>query len=242
MASVTEAGEVSTVSTVETLTLDCRELSNREINSALGSLPAGSVAHIVEPWGRHNLAVGLTNRIDVRIDGDAGYFIGGLGDGPDVTVDGFVGWSVAENLMSGTVRVRGNASECAGASAHGGLIIVEGDASSRAGISLKGGTIVVGGDVGHMSGFMAQAGTILIGGDAGHALGDSLYETVVYVAGKIASLGSDARVEDLTEDDIAAVERLVKTAGFDHVDPQNVTRVASAKQLYNFDALKGQSY
>ena len=29
---------------------------------------------------------------------------------------------------------------------------------------------------------------------------------------------------------------------FDHVDPQNVSRVASAKQLYNFDALKGQSY
>ena len=44
--------------------------------------------------GRHNLAVGLTSRITVQIDGNAGYFIGGLGDGPDVVVDGFVGWSV----------------------------------------------------------------------------------------------------------------------------------------------------
>ena len=226
----------------EETVLDCNALSTREINKALAELPDGSVVHVVEPWGRHNLAVGLTNRIDIRIDGDAGYFIGGLGDGPDVTVDGFVGWSVAENLMSGTVRVRGNASECAGASAHGGLIVIEGDASSRAGISLKGGTIVVGGDVGHMSGFMAQAGTILVGGDAGHALGDSLYETVIYVAGKIASLGADARVEELTESDVHVVEELVKAAGFDHVDPQNVTRVASAKSLYNFDALKGQSY
>lgn len=224
------------------VTLDCRELTTTEINRVLRELPDGSVAHVVEPWGRHNLAVGLTNRVDIRIEGDAGYFIGGLGEGPDVTVDGFVGWSVAENLMSGTVRVRGNASECAGASAHGGLLVIEGDASSRAGISLKGGTVVVGGDVGHMSGFMAQAGTILVGGDAGHALGDSLYETVIYVAGSIASLGSDARVEDLTEEDVAAVGRLVKTAGFDHVDPQNVTRVASAKHLYNFDALKGQHY
>jgi len=29
---------------------------------------------------------------------------------------------------------------------------------------------------------------MLIGGDAGHALGDSLYEAVIYVAGKVASL------------------------------------------------------
>lgn len=230
------------VSVSEAVMLDCSELSTREINRTLASLPDGAVARIVEPWGRHNLAVGLTNRIDIRIEGGAGYFISGLGDGPDVTVDGFVGWSVAENLMSGTVRVRGNASECAGASSHGGTLIVEGDASSRLGISLKGGTLVVAGDAGHMSGFMAQAGTMLIGGDAGHALGDSLYETVIYVGGKIASLGSDARVEELTEADVATVENLVKNAGFDHIDPQNVTRVASAKQLYNFDALKGQSY
>lgn len=230
------------MSTLTEIVLDCGESTTREINATLRSLPSGTRVRILEPWGRHNLAVGLTNRLDIRIEGDAGYFIGGLGDGPDVTVDGFVGWSVAENLMSGTVRVRGNASECAGASAHGGLLVIAGDASSRAGISLKGGTIVVGGDVGHMSGFMAQAGTILVGGNAGHALGDSLYETVIYVAGDIASLGSDARIEDLTDEDVRVVSDLVKTAGFDHVDPENVTRVASAKQLYNFDALKGQHY
>ncbi|WP_214366828.1 glutamate synthase [Pseudonocardia sp. H11422] len=227
---------------MEPVTLNCAELTTREINATLAALPDSARARILEPWGRHNLAVGLTNRIMVEIEGNAGYFIGGLCDGPDVVVDGFVGWSAGENLMSGTVRVRGNASECAGASAHGGTVIVEGDASSRAGISLKGGTVLVGGDVGHMSGFMAQAGVILVGGDAGHALGDSLYETVIYVAGSIASLGSDARVEDLTDDDVLTVKRLADQAGFDHIDPENVTRVASARRLYNFDALKDQRY
>ncbi|MPY78839.1 MAG: glutamate synthase [Actinophytocola sp.] len=222
--------------------LSCAELTTREINAALTELPAGAEARIEQPWGRHNLAVGLANRITVEIDGNAGYFIGGLCDGPDITVNGFVGWSVAENLMSGTVRVRGNASECAGASAHGGTLVIHGDASSRAGISLKGGTVLIGGDAGHMSGFMAQAGVMLIGGDAGHALGDSLYETVIYVAGSIASLGSDARVEELTDDDVLTVKQLIDTAGFDHIDPENVTRVASARQLYNFDALKDQRY
>jgi glutamate synthase domain-containing protein 3 len=224
------------------VTLSCAELSTRELNAALAAMPDGEQARIVEPRGRHNLAVGLTNRIRVSIEGNAGYFIGGLCDGPDVVVDGFVGWSVAENLMSGTVRVRGNASECAGATAHGGTLVIEGDASSRAGISLKGGTVLVAGDVGHMSGFMAQAGVILVGGDAHESLGDSLYEAVVYVGGAIASLGSDARVEDLSSDDVTRVRALVRTAGFDHVDPENVTRVASARELYHFDAAKAHQY
>ncbi|HUZ38476.1 MAG TPA: hypothetical protein VMV17_19295 [Streptosporangiaceae bacterium] len=227
---------------MEPVILSCAELSTREINTALAALPDGSWARVTEPDGRHNLAVGLVNRITIDIAGNAGYFIGALGTGPDIVVDGFVGWSVGENLMGGTVRIKGNASECAGASTHGGTIIIEGNASSRAGISLKGGTILVAGDVGHMSGFMAQAGTMLVGGDAGHALGDSLYEAVIYVAGKVASLGSDARIEELTDEDVRAVKDLAKLGGFDHIEPENVTRIASARELYNFDALKDQKY
>ena len=89
---------------------------------------------------------------------------------------------------------------------------------------------------------MAQAGVLLIGGDAGEALGDSLYEAVIYVAGSVKSLGSDARYEDLTADDVAMVSALCECAGFDHIVAGNVKRIASAKQLYNFDALKAQKY
>jgi methylamine---glutamate N-methyltransferase subunit B len=224
------------------VSLSCAELSTREINRALRELPDGTQATITEPRGTHNLAVGLTNRIEVTILGNAGYYIAGLCDGPYVTVEGSLGWGVAENLMSGTVRVTGNVSECAAASAHGGQVFIAGDASSRAGISLKGGTLVVAGDVGHMSGFMAQAGTILIGGDAGEALGDSLYEAVIYVGGRIRSFGADARVEELTEADVVRVKELMQASGFTGIDAQNVTRVASARQLYTFDALKNQRY
>jgi methylamine---glutamate N-methyltransferase subunit B len=222
--------------------LSCAELSVREINAALRGLPDGTAVHITEPRGRHNLAVGLSARLDITICGNAGYFIGGLSDGPDIVVDGFVGWSAGENLISGTVRVHGNASESTGASARGGMIVVEGDASSRTGISLKGAAIAVAGDVGHMSGFMAQAGTILIGGDAAASLGDSLYEAVIYVGGKIRSLGSDARAEDLTAADVKRVRELAAAAGFTHIRPEDVTKVASARSLYRFDALKDQRY
>jgi glutamate synthase domain-containing protein 3 len=227
---------------VDTVSLSCAELSTRDINTVLRALPDGQAVVITEPRGRHNLAVGLTNAIDIVIDGNAGYYTGGLSDGPDVTVNGFVGWGVGENLMRGTVRVLGSASQSVGSSAHGGLIMVEGDASLRAGISLKGGTIAIAGDAGPMCAFMAQAGTILIGGDAGAALGDSLYEAVIYVAGAIASLGADARIEELDDDDVLAVKRLVERTGFDHIDPGDVKRVASARTLYHFDSANFEAY
>jgi methylamine---glutamate N-methyltransferase subunit B len=230
------------VAGVTAVELSCAELSVREINAALRELPDGSVVRICEPRGRHNIAVGLTGRLDITIAGNAGYFVAGLCDGPDVSVEGFVGWSVAENLQSGTVRVHGNASECAGASARGGLIVIEGDASSRAGISLKGGTIAIAGNAGHMSGFMAQAGTILIGGDAAESLGDSLYEAIIYVGGKVRSLGADARVSELDAEDIRLVGELIRSAGFRHISAEDVTKISSAKQLYQFDALKDQKY
>jgi methylamine---glutamate N-methyltransferase subunit B len=222
---------------VDLLSCDC--LSVREVNAALRSLPPGSSARVLQPRGRHNLAVGLADPVSVTIEGNAGYFIGGLcgtsgGEGPDIVVDGFVGWSVGENLMGGSVRVRGSASQSAGSSARGGTIAIEGDASLRAGISLKGGTVAIAGDAGAMTGFMAQAGTILIGGDAGHGLGDSLYEAVIYVGGSIASLGADAREEELTDDDVLAVKGLVARTGFDHIDPDRVRRVGSARGLYHF--------
>jgi methylamine---glutamate N-methyltransferase subunit B len=224
------------------VTLDAADLTTREINARLREMPDGARAVITQPRGRHNLAVGLTNRIGITIDGNAGYYIGGLGDGPEITVNGFTGWGVGENLMSGVIRVNGSVSQSAAASAHGGLVIVEGDASLRAGISLKGGTIAIAGDAGNLAGFMAQAGIILIGGDAGEALGDSLYETVIYVAGRIASLGADARRTDLTEDDVTAVKALCAQAGFGHISPQDVTKVTSARQLYHFSSAHASAY
>jgi methylamine---glutamate N-methyltransferase subunit B len=227
--------------------LSCDILSTREVNAALRAAPPGAALRVTEPAGRHNLAVGLAQAVSVTVEGNAGYFLGGLGGrrdgtGPDIVAEGFVGWSVGENLMGGTIRVKGSASQSAGSSARGGLIAVEGNASLRAGISMKGATLAIAGDAGAMSGFMAQAGTILIGGDAGAGLGDSLYEATIYVGGRIASLGVDAQVEELTDDDVLAVKRLVELTGFDHIDPNRVTKVGSARTLYHFSTHNHGSY
>ena len=143
--------------------------------------------------------------------------------------------------MSGVGRVKGFASTSAGASARGGVLVIEGDAALRCGISLKGADIVVGGSVGSFSAFMAQAGRMVICGDAGDALGDSLYEAVIYVRGEVKSLGADARFEPLEPSDLAAIAELLAVAGFEH-SPSEFKRIASARQLYHWNAEAQQEY
>ena len=164
------------------LALDPRLRAPRDqgVNQELRALPLEPRPGSFTP-GRHNLAVGLPSPVSVTVDGNAGYFLGGLcgerdGTGPDIVVDGFVGWSVGENLMGGSIRVTGSASQSAGVEHAGRPIVIEGDASCAPGSPSRARTVAIAGNAGAMSGFMAQAGTILIGGDAGHGLGDSLYE------------------------------------------------------------------
>jgi glutamate synthase domain-containing protein 3 len=156
-------------------------------------------------------------------------------------VRGTAGPGVAENMMSGRVEVSGFASGGAGASAHGGLLVIRADAGLRCGISLKGADIVVGGDVGSFSAFMAQAGRMVVCGDAGDGLGDSLYEAVIYVRGKIRSLGADARVEPMTDQDHVVVRELLAAAGISHPSG-DFKRIASARALYHWNADANQTY
>ena len=102
-----------------TVQIDLAINSVRELNQFLHrEAPAQQVRHIeiLNPGGRHNLAVGLDLEATIDIRGHAGYFIAGMNKRASVTVHGNVGWSVAENIMSGIVRVKGNASQCAAAS------------------------------------------------------------------------------------------------------------------------------
>jgi glutamate synthase domain-containing protein 3 len=177
----------------------------------------------------------------VEILGHAGYYAASMNKLANVTIVGNAGTGVAENMMSGRVHIKGFASVSAGASAHGGLLIIDGDASLRCGISLKGADIVVGGSVGSFCAFMAQAGRIVVCGNAGEALGDSLYEAVIYVRGSIKSLGADAQLEPMSEADYQVVAELLDKAGFSY-EPKEFKRVASAKQLYHWNADANQEY
>jgi len=221
---------------------DLRRQTLREINQYLHRPPQELSSVVIEnPDGIHNLAVGVNHPLDIEIRGHVGYYAAGMNQQARVQIYGNAGPGVAENMMSGRVDIHGFASASAGASAHGGLLVIKQDGGLRCGISLKGADIVVGGDVGSFSAFMAQAGRLVVCGDAGEGLGDSLYEAVIYVRGKIQSLGADAQIEPMQPEDYAAVAALLELAGLS-ASPEDFKRVASARTLYHWNANANQEY
>jgi glutamate synthase domain-containing protein 3 len=231
---------------MEAAELDLARNSVRELNAALQALSADtnrSFWRIVNPGGRHALAVGLTAPITVEIDGHVGYYCAGMNQRATVVVHGNVATGVAENMMSGFVHVRGDASQSAGASAHGGMLLIDGDAGARCAISLKGADVVVKGCVGHLSAFMAQTGTLVVLGDAGESLGDSIYEAHLYVRGHVASLGADCVEKPIHEKHRTELYGKLKAARLaNQVEVGEFRRYGSARRLYNFHVDNAAAY
>jgi glutamate synthase domain-containing protein 3 len=106
---------------------------------------------------------------------------------------------------------------------------------------MKGIDIVVGGSVGHMSAFMAQSGHMVVCGDAGDALGDSIYEAILFVRGKVSSLGADCVEKEMRSEHLKTLAGLLEAAEID-ADPATFRRYGSARQLYNFDIDNAGAY
>jgi len=226
-------------------TIDLEKTSLREVNQRLQGLPSETnerLWKLINPHGEHACAVGLTQPIEVHIDGHIGYYCAGMNQKAKVVIHGQCGVGVAENMMSGEVVVKGTASAAAGATGQGGLLVIEGNASSRCGISMKGIDIVVHGNIGHMSAFMAQSGNLVVLGDAGDALGDSIYEARLFVRGKVDSLGADCIAKEMRPEHLELLQGLLDRAGVTGVKPSEFKRYGSARTLYNFNIDNADAY
>ncbi len=249
MAALRKSSDTGTqagTAIVEDHVIDLATSSVRELNAEMHS-PTARRYRVRSPRGAHAVAVGIDDDLDVHVEGDVGYYCGGMNQGGHIVVDGSAGPGLAENMMSGSVRVRGDASQSAGATAHGGLLVVEGRASMRCGISMKGVDIVVGGDVGPMSAFMAQAGRLVVCGDAGDGLGDSIYEARLYVRGKVGALGADCVQKPLRDEHRAELVDLLTRAGMTDIAEDSgaideFRRYGSARTLYHFTSEHSGSY
>ncbi len=216
-------------------TFDLADESVSNLNQALHLPASGGLEFMVlNPGGKHCVAVGAVADTRITIEGHVGYYCAGMNQNAEITIHGNAGPGLAENMMSGKVRVTGNASQYCGATAHGGLLVIEGDAAARCGISMKGVDIVVYGSIGHMSAFMAQTGRLIVLGDTGDSLGDSIYEARIYVQGKPKSLGTDCvqkSMRDKHKNELGALLVQAKVSG---VDISGFKRYGSARELYNF--------
>jgi hypothetical protein len=78
-------------------------------------------------------------------------------------------------------------------------------------------------------------------GDAGQHLGDSIYEAVLYVQGRVASLGSDCVEKPMTDAHLASLGALLEQAKVD-ANPRAFRRYGSARQLYHYQVDHADAY
>jgi glutamate synthase domain-containing protein 2 len=172
----------------------------RKANELIRSYGENGIdVEILNPDARHHIGVGLTYPIEVRIRGSAGYFCGGLTDGPRFIVDNNVGWGVGDNMLKGSIVVAGNASAIPGVAIRGAEIVIKGNIGSRAGQVMKEGTLLTCGNANFMAGYMMYGGRIIILGDSGEKVGQDMTGGTIYVAGKIGEIGTDAMLTDLPQ-------------------------------------------
>jgi methylamine---glutamate N-methyltransferase subunit B len=220
-------------------TFDAADLTTRTINLELRRLiyeEGISEVVVQNPGGKHSLGVGILTRCKITFAGSLGYFACGIIDGPEIHITGRVGWSACENMMSGVVVVDSNAGSLTGAALRGGDLVIKGRVGARTGIDQKGGTIIVCGDAGSMNGFMMQRGRQIICGDVGPGLGDSMYDGIMYVGGKVKSLGIDCVPGEWTDADTEFIERKFRIHELG--SPPEFQKFVCGKKLYNYDNLE----
>jgi len=217
--------------------INAKGLTLREVNRAIkAGLTGDGEVVVTNTESRHNLAVGLNQPGKVVLDGNVGYYCGGMLQLADIEVNGNAGWSVGSDMQSGSIIVHGNASAAAGAAIRGGTLVVHGNTGPRTGISQKGGIIIIGGTVDYMSGFVSQKGIFVVCGDTGEAYADSIYETRMFVKGTAADLGNGAIFAEITPEDATELSDLLtryQVAGVP--DASEFKKIVSDKRLYNFD-------
>lgn len=195
--------------------IDANNKIPREINRALKeSAKEYDEITIKNPNAMHYLAAGLTEPVEIIIDGSAGYFVGTMIHGAKIHINGNVGWFPADNMTEGEVVVSGSAGDGVGQGIYGGTVVVKRDAGSRTGEIMKNGTIIIGGNSGFMSGLFMMGGRIIVLGDISDDAGESIIRGTIYVKGKIKSLGKNAKVEKIDDADKKELQELLPIYGF----------------------------
>ena len=188
------------------VTIDLSKTSIRVANEMLrGYGSTHQNVEIVNPDARHYIGVGLISPIKVWVRGSAGYYCGGLCDGPHFEIEGNASWGVGDNLFLGSVVVQGNAGAIAGEGLRGGEVVIHGNMGSRSGQVMKKGTLCCAGGANFMAGYMMYGGRIIILGDSGPRVGEDMAGGEIYVGGEVESLGNDAMLVDPSSQDVDSV-------------------------------------
>jgi glutamate synthase domain-containing protein 3 len=205
----------------KTLTIDVSELTPRETNTQIRKAidhDKIDTINLKNPNAMHYLINGIVGEGNIIVDGSAGYFAASMIDKPHVKINGNAGWFVGDNMTNGEIIVEGSAGDGAGQGIYGGTVVIRKSVGSRTGEIMKNGTVIVGGDSGFMSGIFMMGGRIIILGNVGEDAAESIVNGVMYVRGKVESLGKNAYQMKVNEEDKKELKELLTKYEFDIPD------------------------
>lgn len=201
--------------------VDAESKTPREVNRTIKSLAKDHDRIVVKnPNAMHYIGAGLTEDVELIIDGSAGYFAATMIHGPRVKINGNAGWFPADNMTEGEVIIEGSAGDGVGQGIYGGTVVVRKGAGSRTGEIMKNGTIIIGGNSGFMTGLFMMGGRIIVLGDLAEDAGESIIRGTIYVGGEIKSLGKNAKVEDITPEEEEELRGILSEYGFELEDEE----------------------
>lgn len=199
--------------------IDAKNMEEKDLNRAIKEHAINYDKLIIDnPDSKHNICAGLSEEVEIQINGSAGYFVGTMVNGPRIHINGNAGWFAGDNMTEGELIIEGTAGDGAGQGIYGGTVLVKGGAGSRTGEIMKGGTVIIDGNSGFMTGLLMMGGRLIILGDVTDDVGESIMRGTIYVLGDVKSLGKNAVFEDFTEKDKKELEEILTEYGFDLTD------------------------
>ena len=199
--------------------IDANYMAEKELNRTIKEQAQHHDKLLIDnPESKHNICAGLTEEVDIEINGSAGYFVGTMVNGAKIHINGTAGWFAGDNMTKGELIIEGTAGDGAGQGIYGGTVIVKGNTGSRTGEIMKGGTVIIGGNSGFMTGLLMMGGKLIILGDVTDDVGESIMRGSIFVLGDVKSLGKNATMEKTTPEDISELKETLTEYGFQLTD------------------------
>lgn len=201
--------------------LDFSSMSPREANQKIKEVVNQCNKILIKnPNAMHYLVAGLTQNIYIEIEGSVGYFAGTMLDKAKLTIHGNAGWFIGDNMTGGEIIVEGSVGDGAGQGIYGGTLVVRNNAGSRTGEIMKNGTVIIGENSGFMTGIFMMGGRIIVLGDLGKDAGESIIRGAIYVKGSVESLGQNAKLVGINENDVNELKSTLNYYDFDLSDDE----------------------
>jgi glutamate synthase domain-containing protein 3 len=175
--------------------------------------------------GQYYIADGISEKVNITIEGVPGNDLAAFMDGPTVIVKDNAQDNISNTMNSGKVVVHGHAGDVLGYGLRGGKVHIRDNVGYRVGIHMKDRkknppVIIAGGSAGDFFGeYMAGGILILLGLNAangapivGDYLGTGMHGGVIYIRGEvdIDMCGKEVGIVDPDEDDIKVITKCLK--------------------------------